>query len=168
MQSYPEPAVRSKILCGAEQWAKQMENTKERSTTGECSLPHSIQHIYERSANPRWNEEFHIRRRPVRHSPVAYLPRSRTTNWRGTGGTDTLLQKQQSACESWQDASHGVSSAEQRGQKVATKCRGPGEHSYPKVLRCNTGQDVELQDTHTQHQDEGGNSKQPTKEISKF
>ena len=45
-----------------------------------CSLPHSIQHIYERSANPRWNEEFHIRRRPVRHSPVPYLPRSRTTN----------------------------------------------------------------------------------------
>ena len=36
------------------------------------------------------------------------------------------------------------------------------------VLRCNTGQDVELQDTHTQHQDEGDNSKQPTKEISKF
>ena len=29
-----------------------MENTKERSTTGECSLPHPIQHIYERSANP--------------------------------------------------------------------------------------------------------------------
>ena len=28
-------------------------------------------------------------------------------------------------------------------------------------LRCNTGQDVELQDTHTQHQDEGGNPKQP-------
>ena len=92
--SYPEPAVRSKILCRAEQWAKQMENTKERSTTGECSLPHRIQHIYERSANPRWKEEFHIRRRPVRHSPVPYLPRSRTTNWRGTGGTDTLLQKQ--------------------------------------------------------------------------
>ena len=38
----------------------------------------------------------------------------------------------------------------------------------PKVLRCNTGQDVELQDTHTQHQDEGSNPKQPTKEISKF
>ena len=42
-----------------------MENTKERSTTWECSLPHPIQHKYERSANPRWNEEFHIRRRPV-------------------------------------------------------------------------------------------------------
>ena len=42
---------------------------KEQSTTGECSLPHPFQHIYERSANPRWNEEFHIRRRPVRHSP---------------------------------------------------------------------------------------------------
>ena len=27
---------------------------------------------------------------------------------------------------------------------------------------------VELQDTHTQHQDEGGNPKQPTVEISKF
>ena len=53
-----------------------MENTKERSITGECSLPHSIQHIHERSANPRWNEEFHIRRRPVHHSPVPYLPRS--------------------------------------------------------------------------------------------
>ena len=104
-------------------------------------------------------------------APVPYLPRSRTTNWRGTGGTDTLLQKQQSACESWQDASHGVSSAEQRGQKVATSVvewSGPVEHWYPKVLMCNTGQDVELQDTHTQHQDEGGNSKQPTKEISKF
>ena len=57
-----------------------IQKTKERSTTGECSLPHSIQHIYERSANPRWNEEFHIRRRPVRPSPVPYLPRSRTTN----------------------------------------------------------------------------------------
>ena len=46
----------------------------------------------------------------------------------------TLLQKQQSACESWQDASHGVSSAEQRGQKVATSIMewsGPGEHWYP-------------------------------------
>ena len=42
--------------------------------------PHPIQHIYERSANPRWNEEFHIRRRPVRHIPVPYLPRRRTTN----------------------------------------------------------------------------------------
>ena len=52
-----------------------MENTKERSTTGECSLPHSIQHIHKRSANPRWNEEFHICRRPVHHSPVPYLPR---------------------------------------------------------------------------------------------
>ena len=30
------------------------------------------------------------------------------------------------------------------------------------ILSCNTGQDVELQDTHTQHQDEGGNPKQPT------
>ena len=89
-----------------------MENTKERSTTGECSLHHSIQHIHERSANPRWNEEFHIRRR-------------------GTWGTDTLLQKQQSACESRQDVSHGVSSAEQRGQEVATSIMewsGPGEH----------------------------------------
>ena len=37
--------------------------------------PHPIQHIHERSANPRWNEEFHIRRRPVHHSPVPYLPR---------------------------------------------------------------------------------------------
>ena len=37
----------------------------------------------------------------------------------------------------------------------------------PKYL-CNTGQDVELQDTHSQHQDEGGNPKQPTKEMSKF
>ena len=46
---------------------------------GECSLP-TLFNIYERSANPRWNEEFHIRRRPVRHSPVPYLPRSRTTN----------------------------------------------------------------------------------------
>ena len=26
---------------------------------------HPIQHIHERSANPRWNEDFHIRRRPV-------------------------------------------------------------------------------------------------------
>ena len=146
-----------------------MENTKERSTIGECSLPHHIQHIYEQSTNPRWNKEFHIRRRPVRHSPVPYLPRSRTTNWRGTWGTDTLLQKQQSACESWQNASHGVSSAEQRGQKVATSIMewsGPGEHWYPKVLRCNTGQDDELQDAHTKHQDEGGNSKQPTKKIA--
>ena len=25
-----------------------MENTKERSTTGDCSLPHSIQHIHKR------------------------------------------------------------------------------------------------------------------------
>ena len=44
---------------------------------------------------------------------------------------DTLLQKQQSACESRQDASHGVSSAEQRGQEVATSIMewsGPGEH----------------------------------------
>ena len=143
-----------------------MENTKERSNTGGCSLAHSIQHIYERSANPRWNEEFHIRRRSVRHSLVLHLPRSRTTNWRGTGGTDTLLQKQQSACESRQDACHGVSSAEQKGQKVATSIMewcGPGEHWYPKVLRCNTGQDVELQDTHTLHQDEVGNPKEPTK-----
>ena len=86
-------------------------------------------------------------------------------------GTDTLLQKQQSACESRQNTSHGVSSAEQRGQKVATgimEWSGPGEHWYPQVFRCNTGQDVELQDAHTQHQDEGGNPKQPTKEISKF
>ena len=149
-----------------------MDNTRERSTTWECSLPYSIQHIHERSANPRWNEEFHIRRRPVHHSPVPYLPISWTNNWgRGTGGTDTLLQKQQSACESRQDASHGISSAEQRGQEVATSTTewsGPGEHWYPKVLRCNTGHDVELQDTHTQHQDEGGNSKQPTRDISKF
>ena len=50
-----------------------MENTKERSTIWECFLPHSIQHIHERSANPRWNEEFHIRRRPVHHSPVLSL-----------------------------------------------------------------------------------------------
>ena len=40
-----------------------------RTTTGECSLPHSIQHIHKRSANPRWNEEFHIRRRPVHQAP---------------------------------------------------------------------------------------------------
>ena len=33
---------------------------------------------------------------------------------------------------------------------------------------CNTGQDVKLQDTHTQHQDEGSNPKQHTKEISKL
>ena len=105
--------------------------SKERSTTGECSLPHSIQHIYERSANPRWNEEFHIRRRLVRHSPVPYLPWSRTTNWRGT---DTLLQKQQSACESWQDASHGVSSAEQRGQKVAKSVVDLENTDTPKYL----------------------------------
>ena len=67
--------------------------------------------------------------------------------------------------------SHGVSSAEQRGQEIATSIiewSGPGEHRYPKVLRCNTGHDVELQDTHTQHQYECGNPKQPTKEISKF
>ena len=38
-----------------------MDHTKERSTTGDCSNPHPIQHIYKRSANPRWNEEFHIR-----------------------------------------------------------------------------------------------------------
>ena len=57
-----------------------VELNKERPITGECFLPHPIQHIYERSANSRWNEEFHIRRRPVRHSPVPYLPRSRTTN----------------------------------------------------------------------------------------
>ena len=36
------------------------------------------------------------------------------------------------------------------------------------IPQSNTGQDVELQDTHTQHQDEGGNSKKTTKEISKF
>ena len=30
----------------------------------------TLRDIYERSANPRWNEEFHIHRRPVRHSPV--------------------------------------------------------------------------------------------------
>ena len=59
--------------------------------------PHPIQHIYERSANPRWNEEFHIRRRPVRHSPV---PKKPSNKLKSTGGTDTLLQKQQSACES--------------------------------------------------------------------
>ena len=53
-----------------------MENTKERSNTGECSLLIPIQHIHERSVNPRWNEEFHIHRRPVHHSPVPYLPRS--------------------------------------------------------------------------------------------
>ena len=35
------------------------------------------------------------------------------------GELSTLQQKQQSACESRQDASHGVSSAEQRGQEVA-------------------------------------------------
>ena len=78
---------------------------------------------------------------------------------------------QQSACESRQDASHGILSAEQIGLEVASsimELSGPGEHWYPKVLRCNTGQDVELQDTHTQHQYEGGNPKQPTKEISKF
>ena len=45
---------------------------------------------------------------------------------------------------------------------------GPGEHWYPKVLRCNSGQEVELQDIQTQNQDEGGNPKQPTKEINKF
>ena len=38
--------------------------------------PHPIQHIHERSVNPRWNKEFHIRRRPVHHSPVPYFPRS--------------------------------------------------------------------------------------------
>ena len=27
-------------------------------------------------SNPRWNEEFHIPRQPVHHSPVPYLPRS--------------------------------------------------------------------------------------------
>ena len=62
-------------------------------------------------------------------------------------------------------------SAKQRGQEVATNIMewsGPGEHWYPKVLRCNTGQNVELQDTYTQHQDGGGNPKQPTKKISKF
>ena len=48
----------------------------------------SIQHIHEQSANPRWNEEFHIRRRPMHHSPVPYLPRSWTKNWRGTRGTE--------------------------------------------------------------------------------
>ena len=39
--------------------------------------------------------------------------------------------RQQSACESRQDASHGVSSAEQRGQEVATSIMewsGHGEH----------------------------------------
>ena len=38
----------------------------------------------------------------------------------------------------------------------------------PKYLGVTLDRTFELQDTHTQHQDEGGNSKQPTKEISKF
>ena len=37
---------------------------------------YKIQYLSNRSVNPRMNEEFHIRRRPVHHSPVPYLPRS--------------------------------------------------------------------------------------------
>ena len=40
------------------------------------SVPHPIQHVHERPTNPIWNEEFHIRRRPVHHIPVPYLLRS--------------------------------------------------------------------------------------------
>ena len=43
---------------------------------GSVLSPPPIQYIQKRSANSRWNEEFHTRRRPVHHSPVPYLPRS--------------------------------------------------------------------------------------------
>ena len=116
-----------------------------KRTTGECSLPHSIQHIHKRSVNPRWNEEFHIRKRPVHHSPVPYPTFQEVEQIieEALGKPYTLLQKQQSACESRQDASHGVSSAEQRDQQVATSIMewsGPGEQIQNPFLTAQSTQ----------------------------
>ena len=40
----------------------------------ECSLPHPIQHIYERSANPRWNEGAILKPRKDSSIPKNYRP----------------------------------------------------------------------------------------------
>ena len=112
-------------------------------STAECAVP-----VWERSAyahllNPELNQACRAITgclKPINVENLYLLagitpPEIRRSVWarveRGTGGTDTLLQKQQSACESRQDASHGLSSAEQRGQKVATSIMewsGPGDH----------------------------------------
>ena len=108
-----------------------MENTKERSTTGECSVPHSIQHIHERSANLRWNEEFHIHRHlyiTAQYSTFQEVEQiietalGELTHYYGSNSLRANPDKTQVTA---------FSSAEQRDQEVATRIMewsGPGEH----------------------------------------
>ena len=72
---------------------------------------------YTWSASPWGNKEFHLCRRwHMHHNPVPFRLTSRGHNLRGTGWTHRVLRKQQSGCQSWQNASHMVSSTEQRGK----------------------------------------------------
>ena len=93
--------------------------------------PYPFQYLHKRSAHPWWNKEFHLRRRSVYHSPVPDFHGSRRYYWGGTERIDTILQKQQSACKPWQDASHSVPSTEQRVHtitKYSMKWGRTGEH----------------------------------------
>ena len=147
-----------------------MENTKERSTTGEGSLPHPIQHIYERSANPRWNEEFHIRRRPVRHSPVPYFQKVRQQIEEALGKL-THYYRSNSLCanpdKTQVTAFHMRNREAKRSLQVSWNGVDWENTDIPKYLGVTLNRTLSY-NTHTQHQDEGGNPKQPTKEISKF
>ena len=92
-------------------------------------FPNPFQHIHQYSASPWWNKELHLCRWPVHHSPVPYLLTSREYYWRGIGWTHRVLRKQQSACQSWQDVSHLVSSTEQRGKEIIESIM---ERSWPR------------------------------------
>ena len=62
--------------------------------------------------------------------------------------TTTVLKKQQSVCKSLPDASHRVSSTEQRCQmitKYSMEWGRSGEHCLSKVLRCSSRQNSLLQ-----------------------
>ena len=48
-----------------------METTEERPTPGQRSLIPIVHHLHQRPANPGWDKELHLRRRPFYHSPSA-------------------------------------------------------------------------------------------------
>ena len=136
---------------------------------GVFSPPLYSTYITERSANPRWNEEVSYTQTTCASQPST-LPSKKSNkklkrhwgNWHTTTEATVLRANPD---KTQVTAFHLRNREAKRSLQVSVEWSGPGEHWYPKVLRCNTlDRDVELQDTHTQHQDEGGNSKQPTKE----
>ena len=143
------------------------------SEADECSatsvLSPTLQHINQWSASPWWNKELHLRRRPGHHSSVPYLLTNREYNWRGTGWTDRVQNKQQSACQSRQVSSHSVSYKEQKHKKIigsVMEWSWSKEHCSSQILMCNLRHDVELQTARTVHQDKGSYPQQSFGEIN--